>query len=329
MKYLNIHISKIITGSIEPTTITRNIYQTQYNTNSELCQTENETIYVPIPKGTDTGEIIIIPKKGNIYETGNMSDVRVSITVINDTPFIRQGLDLIIHKQLTLKESLCGFRMDLEHLTGTIPLLNKRGSIMPHGFNKDIPKYGIPSKAKFYSEFRKTVLKASLDAIQDQKPEAYKNLKNGFKESYKTTQTYLKRFILHTNDKDKEIKASQVQGVFASGHLPKLKINRLSPKSLGLVDDSVRASWRDDLVAVLSDLTDRGAPTVSKERQRELKRAERELETATKEHESCKGFFKNPVKKDRARKREARAYYRLELNKEMLKKLELIKKFYA
>ena len=141
---LNIHISKIMTGSIEPTTITRNIYQTQYNTNSELCQTENETIYVPIPKGTDTGEIIIIPKKGNIYETGNMSDVRVSITVINDTPFIRQGLDLIIHKQLTLKESLCGFRMDLEHLTGTIPLSNKRGSIMPHGFKKVIPKYGIP-----------------------------------------------------------------------------------------------------------------------------------------------------------------------------------------
>lgn len=141
---LNIHISKIMTGSIEPTTITRNIYQTQYNTNSELCQTETETIYVPIPKGTDTGEIIIIPKKGNIYETGNMSDVRVSITVINDTPFIRQGLDLIIHKQLTLKESLCGFRMDLEHLTGTIPLSNKRGSIMPHGFKKVIPKYGIP-----------------------------------------------------------------------------------------------------------------------------------------------------------------------------------------
>jgi len=141
---LSIHISKIMTGSIEPTTIIRNIYHQQHSTNSEICQHETETIYVPIPKGTDTGEIIIIPKKGNIYETGTASDVRVSITVINDTPFTRQGLDLIIHKNITLKESLCGFQMDLDHLTGTVSLSNKRGSIMPHGFKKIIPKYGIP-----------------------------------------------------------------------------------------------------------------------------------------------------------------------------------------
>lgn len=139
---LSIHISKIITGSIEPVSITRKIYCNNHGIETE--RGEQETIYVHVPKGTDTNEIITIPNKGNIYTTRQMSNIRICINIINDTPFTRNGLDLILHKSITLKESLCGFNFVLDHLSGSVTLSNKPGIIMQHGFKKILPQLGIP-----------------------------------------------------------------------------------------------------------------------------------------------------------------------------------------
>jgi DnaJ family protein A protein 2 len=105
---------------------------------------ETETIYVPVPKGVDDNELIILPGKGNALSQTNIGDVKVFIKIINDTGFIRNGLDLILNKTITLKEALCGFSFDLKYIDGrTFKITNGSGNIITNNYNKVIPKMGL------------------------------------------------------------------------------------------------------------------------------------------------------------------------------------------
>ena len=53
-------------------------------------------MYVPIDKGIDNGEIIILPEKGNIVNDKLKWDIKLHIEVINKSRFTRNGLDLFI-----------------------------------------------------------------------------------------------------------------------------------------------------------------------------------------------------------------------------------------
>ena len=79
---------------------------------------ERETIYINVPKGIDNGDFIIVNDQGNM--NGNLKgDIKIGITVNTDNSiFHRTGLDLIYNKTLTLKESLCGFSFEIQHLNG-------------------------------------------------------------------------------------------------------------------------------------------------------------------------------------------------------------------
>lgn len=105
----------------------------------------NETIYIDIPKGIDNGEIIRIDKKGNSSNENNIGDVEIKIEIsIGDSFFSREGLDLIYKKDITLKESFCGFSFDIRFLDGKeIKINNKAGNIIPPYFRKVIKNMGF------------------------------------------------------------------------------------------------------------------------------------------------------------------------------------------
>jgi DnaJ-class molecular chaperone len=104
---------------------------------------ETETIYVNLPEGIDDNEIIIIPNKGNVLGE-NQGDIKCCIKTNNATEFVRQGMDLIYKKQLSLKESLCGFAFPLHHLDGRMyNINNSAGRIIAPGMKQIIPKLGM------------------------------------------------------------------------------------------------------------------------------------------------------------------------------------------
>lgn len=105
----------------------------------------NETIYIDIPKGIDNGEIIRLDKKGNSSNENNIGDVEIKIEIsIGDSFFSREGLDLIYKKDITLKESFCGFSFDIRFLDGKeIKINNKAGNIIPPYFRKVIKNMGF------------------------------------------------------------------------------------------------------------------------------------------------------------------------------------------
>jgi DnaJ-class molecular chaperone len=79
---------------------------------------ERETLYVNIPKGIDNNEIIIIKNKGNVINENNIGDVKIIITILNDTVYKRDGLNLLYYHSISLKEALCGFNFQLISIGG-------------------------------------------------------------------------------------------------------------------------------------------------------------------------------------------------------------------
>lgn len=125
-------------------------------TNNNEKRQEIETVYLSIPKGIDSNEIIILRGKGNVINETNKGDIKVFINVNNTTDFLRQGLDLVFKKTVTLKESLCGFSFNLNHINGSqYKINNKKGNVIPTNFDKIIPNMGMEREGQKGSLFIK------------------------------------------------------------------------------------------------------------------------------------------------------------------------------
>jgi DnaJ-class molecular chaperone len=106
---------------------------------------EKETIYVNIPPGIDENEMIILRDKGHYINDDIRGDVKLSIHIENNTPFIRTGLDLLYKKTISLKESLCGFSFEVAHLNGKTLFMNNMSgrTIIKPKYRKIIPNMGM------------------------------------------------------------------------------------------------------------------------------------------------------------------------------------------
>ena len=138
IKHEEISLSKAYTGCTVPLQITRFVVE------NNIKRDETETIYVTIPKGIDNNEIIIIREKGNILADTNKGDIKLFIKINNDTEFIRNGLDLILNKTISLKDALCGFTFDMKHIDGRdFKINNMNGNVINNNYNKVIPNMGM------------------------------------------------------------------------------------------------------------------------------------------------------------------------------------------
>lgn len=138
IKNIELTMSKTYTDSNVPVEITRWIVE------NGIKREENETLYVAIPKGVDNNEMVILREKGNILNENNKGDVKIFIKVTNDTDFTRNGLDLVLHKIISLKEALCGFEFDMKHIDGKIFKVNNgNGSVIGFNHKKVITGLGM------------------------------------------------------------------------------------------------------------------------------------------------------------------------------------------
>jgi len=112
---------------------------------NDIKCSELETIYVTIPPGIDENEMILLKDRGNVINESIKGDLKIGIQIQNNTPFTRNGVDLIYKKTVTLKESLCGFSFELLHLNGKVFNLNNstNRTIIKPNYKKIIPNLGM------------------------------------------------------------------------------------------------------------------------------------------------------------------------------------------
>ena len=106
---------------------------------------EREKIYIEIKPGIDNNEIIMIKDKGN--QNANGIKEMIFIVIENKSQFIRDGLNIIYKKNISLKEALTGFHFEIKHLSGkTYVINNQDGKVIQPGYKKIIPHLGLREK---------------------------------------------------------------------------------------------------------------------------------------------------------------------------------------
>lgn len=139
IKTIHITLEQSFNGANVPLEIERWIME-----NNTTKRVEKETIYVPITKGIDNNEIIIIRNKGNIINENLKGDVKIFIKINKHTIFERQGLNLIFKKNITLKEALCGFKFNIKYFNDkTFTIDNENGKIIEPNSKKVIKNMGL------------------------------------------------------------------------------------------------------------------------------------------------------------------------------------------
>ena len=138
IKHLSISLEQAYTGCAMPIEIERWVL------NDRVKTLEKETLYVDIPEGLDSNELIVFREKGNIVNDKLKGDVKIFIKVLNNTLFKRNGLNLIFEREISLKEALCGFSFEIEHLSGKKYRINNgNGSVIGINYQKVVPGLGL------------------------------------------------------------------------------------------------------------------------------------------------------------------------------------------
>ena len=124
-------------GCCIPISIEREIIQ------NHKTKKEKESLYITLQAGVDNNETIVLENKGNIIN-GKKSNLKLVIQLENNHYFQRNGIDLILHKELNFKESLCGFSFDIHHLNkNTIKFNSSKGNVIQNEDKKIIQKLGF------------------------------------------------------------------------------------------------------------------------------------------------------------------------------------------
>jgi len=138
VKSIEITLEQAYTGINYPLKIEKWVME------GNIKKMEQETIYVDVKAGIDDSEIIILRNRGNMTSDTNIGDIKLFIKVINNTDFVRDGLDLLLTKNITLKEALVGFQFDFKHLSGkTYTINNKPGKVVTPDFVKEVANMGM------------------------------------------------------------------------------------------------------------------------------------------------------------------------------------------
>jgi DnaJ-class molecular chaperone len=165
---INITIEQVLNGGTIPIEIERWLIE------GEIKVFEKETLYINIPKGIDDNEIIILQDKGNKLTEQCKGDIKLFIKVDNNTDFERCGLDLLIHRNISLKDALCGFSFELKYINNKVYTIhNNSGNIIQPEYRKVIQSMGLEREDKkgnliiiFHIQFPE---KLSEDAIEQLK----------------------------------------------------------------------------------------------------------------------------------------------------------------
>jgi DnaJ-class molecular chaperone len=107
-------------------------------------------ILLSIPAGIENGEVITVVEKGHVLHNKIKGDVHIRIKISPHSIFERKGNDLHIHRKISLKESLCGFVLEIPHVNGKTLRLNHSATshvIKPNDY-KVIPSFGMMRENK-------------------------------------------------------------------------------------------------------------------------------------------------------------------------------------
>jgi DnaJ-class molecular chaperone len=139
INHFTLSLEQAYTGCTLCFTINKWIIQDNIKTQQE------ETIYVNIPPGIDTAEVIVMQECGNVGPNNIKGDAHFIAKIEPSSTYERHGMDLLHKRTITLKEALTGFMFEITHINGKLLCLDnlKNRTIISPNYRKTIPNMGM------------------------------------------------------------------------------------------------------------------------------------------------------------------------------------------
>ncbi len=115
---------------------------------NDVKVTEQETLHIQVQAGIDHDEMIVLQNAGNTISDDLRGDVKFIVKLAKHATFVREGVDLVVKKTLSLKEALLGFHLEFTHLSGKpINVINRpeqgKHTIVHPGHRRTIAGLGM------------------------------------------------------------------------------------------------------------------------------------------------------------------------------------------
>ena len=138
--------------------------------------TEIESIQIDVPKGIDDNEVIVLKDRGNVVNETLKGDLHLVFHIQNNTSFKRNGMDLHIQKAISLKEALCGFIIEIPHLSGKMLSMNNMTNctVIKPNYKKIVPNLGMMKEGQtgnlvieFLVEFPESISPEVIEKLKE------------------------------------------------------------------------------------------------------------------------------------------------------------------
>ena len=111
---------------------------------------ENITLNLVVEKGTQEGTVVLFEGAGDVSEINSPGDVEAVIISRKDPIYKRDGNNLHMDLKITLRESLLGFKKEIQHFDGTKLIIESKNITRPSNIiiipNKGLAKYLYPGE---------------------------------------------------------------------------------------------------------------------------------------------------------------------------------------
>jgi len=109
---------------------------------------EGHDISFHVPIGGRDGESVTLSGEGNQYPDQGPGDVVVQLRVQKHELFKRQGADLGMNYTLSLRQALCGYKIQIEHVSGRKLVItpHEPGEVVQPGSLKVVHTKGVPQR---------------------------------------------------------------------------------------------------------------------------------------------------------------------------------------
>ena len=137
---------------------------------------EIEIVQVDIPPGVEHNDILLLQNYGHYVSDTLCGDVKCTILIEKHGVFTKTGMDLLYTRHISLKESLCGFSFEIQHLNGKILNMNNTSNptIVKPNFKKVVPGLGMVKNdvtgnlvIEFIVDFPEVLTKEQIAGLRD------------------------------------------------------------------------------------------------------------------------------------------------------------------
>ena len=175
-------------------------------------------------------------------------------------------------------------------------------------------KYG---REKLRKEYRTALHRGFIETLEQEVPEKIAPFKYAFDKAYRDTQNALTHYLMNCNSRGSFARVLALKFFSVINPIPTGKRQHLAPHKLGLIDYGKRENWKADYSQLMAEIDKKGIGELYQQAQKEI---------ATANHRQRATIKKKTIFFIRRRKTIKRLQARIEANKSLLRKLDLIRK---